>query len=150
MCFAALCCNTALREESFLLLLICTHPTRVYRDVILNELLLNGNPLGVRGASALASAMVSKPRMAEDVHFNFVGPIDPVSDPESVEAQALRDAVRAGNRGKFNATSPYGLPSSLSSQLEHGPALSSEEDAYYRSLYGRFLSKCADCNVSDN
>jgi hypothetical protein len=115
--------------------------------VILNELLLNGNPLGVGGASALASAMVSKPRMAEDVHFNFVGPIDPVSDPESVEAQALRAAVRAG---KLNATSPYGLPSSLSSQLEHGPALSSEEDAYYRSLYGRFLSKCADCNVSDD
>jgi len=128
---------------------LCFARTPTLRGVILKELLLNGNPIGVRGAEALATAMVSRPRMAEDVHFNFVGPIDPSSDPESEEAQALRDAIRAGNRSKFNTTSPYGLPSRLSSQQEHGPALTSEEETFYRSLYDRYLTKCADCNVSN-
>jgi hypothetical protein len=116
-----------------------------FRGLQLAELLISGNPIGQRGALALAAAIQNNSKVAYGLQFQNIGAL---ASDRPLKMWQNMDFLPAEKRlpsvGKPGVTTPSPVPHPTQPPtLPKGPAFENDEEIFYRGLYARFLGECS-------
>lgn len=119
----------------------------------LEELMISGNPIGQRGALAIADAIQKNTRLAGSLQYRNIGFL---SSNTSMRAQHNFEFFPVEQHhshldltSNIDDATPSPVPKSTQPVIvDKGPRLEKDEEIFYRGLYARFLAECSsgDCS----
>jgi hypothetical protein len=119
------------------------------RGVHIDELMISGNPIGQRGALAIAHALQKNKRVASSLQYRNIGAL---SSNMTMRARhkfeffpVNQHDSHLGLTSNIDDEAPTSAPESNQSNiLDKGPPLEKVEEIFYRGLYARFLAECSE------